>query len=45
MKANGGEWRQHIGLNLGSLTMGAVRAGLSFAPLDAKAQAAVRTVR
>lgn len=45
MKANGGEWRQHIGLNLGSLTLGAVRAGLSFAPLDAKAQAAVRTVR
>lgn len=45
MKANGGEWRQYIGLNVGGLTLGAVRAGLSFAPLDAKAQAAVRTVR
>jgi hypothetical protein len=45
MKASGVEWRQHLGLNLGGLTLGLVRAGLSLAPLDAQARAAVQTVR
>lgn len=45
MKASGVEWRQNLGLNLGSMTLGVVRAGLSLAPLDAQAQAAVQTVR
>jgi hypothetical protein len=45
MKASGVEWRQHLGLNLGSMTLGAVRAGLSLAPLDAQARAALETVR
>ena len=45
MKASGVEWRQSIGLNIGSATLGAVRAGLSFVPLDSKARAVVRSVR
>ena len=45
LKASGVEWRQQIGLNIGSGTLGVVRAGLSFVPLDAEAQAAVQTVR
>ena len=45
MKASGVAWRQHIGLNIGSVTLGVVRAGLCFAPLDAKARAAVQAVR
>lgn len=45
MKASGVEWRQHIGLNIGSMTLGVIRAGLSLAPLDAQARAAVQTVR
>ena len=39
------EWRQHIALNIGSVTLGLVRAGLSFAPLDPEARVALRTVR
>ncbi len=35
-RASGAEWRQQIGLNVGSVTLGLVRAGLSFAPLDPK---------
>ena len=45
LKASGVEWRQHIGLNIGSTTLGVVRAGLAFAPLDAKARAAVQALR
>lgn len=45
MEASGVEWRQQIGLNIGSVTLGVVRAGLSFAPLDSEARAAVQTVR
>ena len=45
MEASGVKWRQQIGLNFGSVTLGAVRAGLSFAPLDAKARAAVQALR
>ena len=45
MEASGGEWRQQIGLNIGGVTMGAIRTGFSFAPLDARARAAVQTVR
>jgi hypothetical protein len=45
MEASGVEWRQQIGLNIGGLTFGAVRAGLAFVPLDAEARAAVQAVR
>jgi hypothetical protein len=45
MKASGVEWRQHFGLNIGDTTLGVVRAGLSFAPLDPEARAAVQAVR
>ena len=45
MKASGVEWRQQIGLNIGSVTLGVVRAGLSFVPLDFEARAAVQSVR
>ncbi len=45
MKASGVEWRQNIGLNLGSMTLSVVRVGLAFAPLDAQARAAMQTLR
>lgn len=45
IKSSGAEWRQRIALNVGSLTLGAVRTGMSFAPLDAKARAALEAVR
>jgi len=45
MKASGVEWRQHIGLNIGRGTFGVVRTGLSFVPLDPKAQAAIQAAR
>lgn len=45
MKASAVEWRQKIGLNIHSVTLGVVRAGLSFAPLDSEARAAVQAVR
>lgn len=45
MKASGVEWQQNIGLNIGSPTLSLIRAGLSLAPLDAQARAAVQTVR
>lgn len=44
-RASGAKWRQQIALNIGSMTLGAVRGGLSFAPLDSKAKAALRAVR
>jgi len=44
MTASGVAWRQRIGLNVGSATLGVVRAGLAFAPLDARARAAVQAV-
>ena len=45
MEASGAKWRQQIGLNFGTVTLGALRAGLSFAPLDPKARAALETIR
>ena len=45
IKASGVEWRQQIALNVGGLTFGAVRGGLSFFRLDAKARAALEAVR
>lgn len=45
MKASGAEWRQHIGLNIGSVTLGVVRAGLSLVPLDINAREAVEALR
>lgn len=45
MKASGVEWQQNIGLNIGGTTLSLVRAGVSLAPLDAHARAAVQTVR
>jgi len=45
MKASGAEWRQHIGLNIGRGTFGAVRTGLAFVPLEPEARAAVQAVR
>jgi hypothetical protein len=44
-EASGDVWRQKIGLNFGWGTLGAVRTGLAFAPLDAEARAAVQAVR
>jgi hypothetical protein len=44
-RARGAEWRQQIGLNIGGVTLGVVRAGLSFVPIDSEARAALRTVR
>jgi hypothetical protein len=44
-KASGTKWRQQIGLNVGSMTLGAVRGGLSFARLDPKAQEVLRAAR
>ncbi len=45
VRASGAEWRQQIGLSVGSLPLGLVRAGLSFVPLEPEARAALRTVR
>ena len=45
IKSSGVEWRQRLALNVGGLTLGAVRTGISFAPLDAKARAALEAVR
>lgn len=45
MEASGVEWQRQICVNIGGLTFGAVRAGLSFVPLEPEARAAVRAVR
>jgi len=45
IKSSGVEWRQRIAVNVGGLTFGAVRAGLSFADLEPEARAAIQTVR
>lgn len=44
-RASGADWQQRIGLNIGSLTLCAARAGLSFVPMEDEARAALRTVR
>jgi hypothetical protein len=44
-RASGAEWQKQIGLSLGAVTLGAVRAGLACAPLDPEARAALRAVR
>ena len=45
LAASGARWQQRIALNVGGLTLGLARAGLSFAPLDEPARAALRSVR
>ena len=45
MKASGVEWRKNIGLNIGGGTLGAVRTGLAFIPIEPEAQAALKAVR
>ena len=45
IKSSGVEWRQQIALNAGTLTLGAVRAGLSCVKLDPGARAALQSVR
>lgn len=45
MRASGAEWRQRIGLNVGSTTLGLVRAGLSCTQIKPEALAAFRAVR
>ena len=44
VKASGGEWEPVMVFNVGGFTTGAVRAGLSFAHLDAEPRAALQTV-
>lgn len=45
IESSGVEWQPQIVLNVGGLTLGAVRTGLSFAHLDPEARAALQTVR
>jgi hypothetical protein len=45
IKASGAEWRQQFAFNVGGLTCGAVRSGLSFVNLNQEARAAAQTVR
>jgi hypothetical protein len=45
IESSGVEWRQQIALNAGYLTLGVVRAGLSFVKLEPGARAAVQSVR
>ena len=45
IKSGGIEWRQQIALNAGHLTMGAVRAGLSYAKLDPGARVVLQSVQ
>ena len=44
-QASGTKWRKQIGLNVGSITLGVVRGGLSFAKLDPKAHEVLRAAR
>lgn len=44
-QASGATWRKQIGLNIGSITLGAVRGGLSFARLDPEAQEVLQAAR
>ena len=44
-EASGVAWRQQIGVNIGSLTFGVIRAGLALVPLDPEACAAVKAIR
>ncbi len=45
IKSSGVKWQQEIVLNAGYLTLGAVRAGLSFVKLDPGARAALQSVQ
>ena len=45
IKSSGVKWHQEIVLNAGYLTLGAVRAGLSFVKLDPGARAALQSVQ
>ena len=45
VESSGVDWHQKIALNVGGLTLGAARGGLSFVHLDERARAALQTVR
>lgn len=45
IKSSGVEWRKQIALNVGGLTFGAARAGLSLAQIPEEARMALATVR
>ncbi|MCW5555888.1 MAG: hypothetical protein KIS67_27490 [Verrucomicrobiae bacterium] len=45
VEASQAEWQPQLSLNLGSLTCGAIRYGLSSLPLEPEAHAAVQAVR
>lgn len=45
IRSSGVEWQQQIALNADTLTLGAVRAGLSLVRLDPGARAAAQSVR
>ena len=44
-ESSGVEWEQRVAVNVGGLTFGAVRTGLSFAELEPEVRAALQTVR
>lgn len=44
-RASGTDWQQRVGVSVGALTLGLVRAGLTWAPMEPEARAALRTVR
>ena len=45
VKSSGADWDQRIALNVGGMTLGATRTGLSFANLPPEARAALQSVR
>ena len=45
IESSGVDWHQKIALNVGGLTMGVARGGLSMVHLDERARAALQTVR
>ena len=45
IESSGVDWHQKIALNVGDLTLGVARTGLSFVHLDERARAALQTVR
>ena len=45
IESSGVDWHQKIALNVGGLTMGVARRGLSLVHLDERARAALQTVR
>ena len=45
IESSGTDWHRKIALNVGGLTLGVARTGLSFVHLDERARAALQTVR